>query len=130
MRKLDFILQTILLGTTLLFLGAALLIDKGFLLWIGILQFLIGCEQLLSGLITIANSKHSNAMRTRGIRTYWILVLSYFALLAAFYLCGATDLAFAWFFTAWGIAIYYYVFTIKLAFKEAAERKTFFDVVN
>lgn len=130
MRKLDFALQTILLGITVLVVVAALLIDKGQIFWAGMLQFLIGCEQLLSGLITVVKTKHNNSYRTRGIRIYWLLVLIYFSVLAVLYGSGSDEIAFAWFFSAWGIAVYYYVFTIKLAFGKTVERTTFLDIAN
>jgi hypothetical protein len=130
MRKFDFVLQTVLLVLAAAFLGAGLLVDKGFFIWIGILQFFIGCQQLLSAFATVANNRHGNAWRTRAIRIYWICVAAYFVLLAVLYVARMQDLAITWFFCAWAIAVYYYVFTIRLAFGTPPARKTFLDIVN
>jgi hypothetical protein len=130
MRKFDFALQTVLLGLAAAFLVAGTFIDKGFFIWIGILQFFIGCQQLLSALATAANRTHGNAWRTRAIRAYWISVPAYFIVLGALYFAGLQELAIGWFFSAWAIAVYYYVFTIRLAFGKAPERKTFLDIAN
>ena len=105
-----------------------LLMGKEGIVFIAFLQFFMGAWQLISALVTTANSRHGDAVRTTTIRIYWAAVAGYFLVLAAL---GMTieDLAIIWFFCAWLIAIYYYVLTIRLVFV-IPERKTFLDVAN
>jgi hypothetical protein len=130
MRKFDFALQTLLFGSSIIVLISAFMIEKGYLIWLAVLQFLLGAWQLLSASATVANRKHGNTFRTKNIRIYWLSVMIYFAILGALYVFSSRDAAFIWFPFAWGIAIYYYVITIKLAFGKTQERKTFLDIAN
>ena len=130
MRKLDFIIQTILFGLTLAVAAACVVINKEFMLFGGVTMFLIGAWQLLSGAATVLNTNHTIPFRKNGIRAYWLAVLIYFVVLAALAFVKQEAFLLIWFFVAWIIAIYYYVFTIKLTFWKPDERKTFMDVVN
>ena len=130
MRKLDFAIQTLLLLSALLFLITGLLIDKGLFIMIWLVQFFIGCWQIISAFATSVNSNHGNPIRTKMIRIYWAAVLVYFVILAALLFALPEIIGITWFFTAWLIAIYYYVFTVKLTFGKFEERKTYLDVAN
>ena|SRR6218665_1559040 len=127
MRKFDFAIQTLLFAFALFFGVYGLLYEKGMLMFILLIQFFMGIWQLLSAMATVANTTHGNPARTTQIRLYWLLVAVYFAILGLLYLLS-TGAAFMWFYSAWLIAVYYYVLTIRLTFPQ--QRKTFMDVVN
>lgn len=130
MRKLDFIVQTMLLGLAALAILSGIVIDKGFFVWVMFVQFFTGIWQLLSALLTVADNSHGSAYRTKTIRSYWLMVAIYFVVLALLSLLTTNLFAMIWFSLAWLIAVYYYVFTINLAFKRITERKTFMDIVS
>lgn len=130
MRKIDFSIQTILLTAAVLSGIAAMVAEAGYAIFGAMAMFLIGVWQLLSAAATSTNRAHGNQYRTNSIRLYWILVAVYFVVLAVFWFSRMEQVATIWFFTAWGIAIYYYVFTIRLAFMHTGEKKTFMDIGN
>lgn len=130
MRKLDFAIQTVLLGLAVAFLVSGVIFDKGFFILIGMAQFFLGCQQLLSAIVTTFNSKGQDAYRRKNTRLYWILVAVYFTVLAVLYFTCSELIGLIWFCSAWGIAIYYYVFTIQLAFGRNEERRSFLDIAN
>jgi hypothetical protein len=130
MKKIDFIIQTLLLFFALMFLVFALIIDNGFFIMILITQFFVGCWQLISAFLTSLDRRHGNPERTKAIRIFWIGVLIYFVVLGILFNGLQEMIWVVWFFTAWLIAIYYYVFTIKLTFGKFAERRTFLDIAN
>ena len=113
MRTFDFIIQTMLLSAALFVLS----LGKEAIIWIGILQFFIGCWQVISGIATAFSFSQLNDYGKKNIKLYWILVLVYFLGLGILYLTKNSYIWGTWFFLAWGIAIYYYVFTIKLVFQ-------------
>jgi hypothetical protein len=129
MRKLDLIIQSLLLLPALAFVPAIVMIDKGFLVWILILQFFLGIVQVLSALITTMNTENASAFRKRAIRIYWLLVLVYCIIISVLLLAKMETVAMIWFFSAWGIAIYYYVFTWRMV-TGTTQRKRFLDVLN
>ena len=99
---------------TLLFLEAdwstSIWEDLGFILLI--LQFFVGVVELLIALIlTIIAGANKKPMR--GLLIYWVLVFIYFLVLAILTVLirensGLPEsVAIAWFFSAWGIAIYF-----------------------
>jgi hypothetical protein len=129
MRKFDFGAQTLLLGFALLSLLLGLTARKEYFAFFLCAQFITGAWQLLSAFITAMKKDHGNGYRTKSIRIYWMLVVFYFGILALLFVFGVNTIAMVWFFSAWLIAIYYYVFTIRLLFVKTA-RKTFLDVAN
>jgi len=133
MRKFDFAIQTTLMSAALALGVTALLYGSEYLVFLLVVQFLMGVWQLLSAFATTANRNHGNEIRTKIIRIYWMLVVAYFAVLILLYSTADKDAAWQstaiWLHMAWLIAIYYYAFTIRLAFG-VPRRKTFFDVVN
>lgn len=128
MRKFDFIVQTLLLGLTLLFAISAVIVDNGIFIMIWFMQFFVGCWQLLSAIITSVNANHGDQERTKMIRAYWLAVVIYFVVLAALCVTKIEIAMLIWFSLAWIIAVYYYVITIKLTFRK--NRKTYLDVAN
>ena len=127
MRKFDFAIQTTLFASALLFAFCGIIYEKGIFMFIMLVQFFMGIWQLLSAMATVANSTHGNPWRTKRIRMYWLMVAVYFGVLGL--LCLVTrEAGIFWFYSAWLIAIYYYVLTIRLTFPQ--QRKTFMDVVN
>ena len=130
MRKFDFAIQTFLIGGAALLLLAGLIQDRGYFIFIWILQFLTGVWQLLSATATSSNTIHGNPERTKMIRIYWGWVAGYFIILALLYVFSIYQMiTLVWFFSAWLIAGYYYIFTIRLAFMNPV-RKTFLDVAG
>jgi hypothetical protein len=130
MRKFDFGIQTLLLSAAILLAVSALLIDKGVFILIWVVQFFMGCWQLISAIITSVDNNHGNDARTKTVRFYWLVVLIYFVAFIPLYILGVELIACIWFFSAWIIAIYYYIFTIKFAFGKYQERKTYLDIAN
>lgn len=127
MRILDFTGQTLMLAAALL----CLTFGKEGLVFIAFVQFFMGSWQVLSAIITSFRRNHGDAQRTLMIRIYWIAVLFYFLGLAllGFVIDEQKELFYGWFLSAWMIAIYYYVITIRIAFLHR-ERKTFLDIAN
>lgn len=84
---------------------------EGLVIIIMLLQFFVGIAELVTALI-ITGIALAQKKPMRGLRIYWLLVLIYFIGLAVFgFLASAfrefpEEIAFAWFFLAWGIAIY------------------------
>jgi fatty acid desaturase len=111
-------------------LAIGVVADRGFFILLWLVQFLIGCWQLLSAVLTTLDIGHGNRERTRMIRIYWMAVAIYFVVLAAVFFMLPEIVGITWFFTAWLIAVYYYVFTIKLIFGKSQVRETFLDVAN
>ncbi|MGZ4035355.1 MAG: hypothetical protein ACXVP4_10865 [Bacteroidia bacterium] len=130
MKKFDFAIQTLLLTVAVVSAIGVLLVDEGFLVLTLFVQFLTGCWQLISAFAAAANNNHGNIHRTKAIRIFWIAVIIYFVVLALLFYVGIEILMISWFFSAWLIAIYYYVFTIKLVFGKYKERKTYLDIAN
>ena len=130
MKKFDFAIQTLLLTAAISSFIADLLVDKGFFVLTLFVQFLMGCWQLISAFAEAANNNHGNIQRTNEIRIFWIAVIIYFVVLTLLFFVRAEILMISWFFSAWLIAIYYYVFTIKLVFGKYKERKTYLDIAN
>lgn len=127
MRKFDFAIQTLLFAFALLSGIYALLYEKGMFIFILLVQFFMGIWQLLSAMATVANTTHGNPRRTKHIRMYWLMVAVYFGVLGLLFLITGHAAIF-WLHSAWLIAIYYYVLTIRLTFPQ--QRKTFMDAVN
>jgi hypothetical protein len=124
MRIFDFIGQTFLflIGLFCLALGHEALV------FIGFLQFFVGIWQLISAIATTANLRHGDPQRSLLIRVYWIAVGIYFVILAALGML-VKELALVWFFSAWLIAIYYYILIIRITFL-SPKRTGFMDVME
>ncbi|TND10656.1 MAG: hypothetical protein FD123_298 [Bacteroidetes bacterium] len=89
-------------------------------------MFFIGLLQLTTALVTTILWRKEANRTAVNIRTYWIMVIVYFAGLAVLYAAhsaGFIDeiITGIWFFSAWIIAIYYYLLTLRMAF---AKEKT------
>lgn len=84
--------------------------DLGFLLLI--LQFFVGVVELLIAVILTIIAV-TGKKPTRGLAIYWVLVFIYFLVLAVLVFLSREnvdvpeELAIGWFFSAWGIAIYF-----------------------
>jgi hypothetical protein len=124
MRIFDLIIQTLLFLLSML----ALAFGKEGYVWILIFQFFMGCWQLLSALICSVRPK-TETIKKRMI-IYWSLVLGYFIVLGLLAASGMNEMSIIWFFSAWGIAVYYYVFTFQLVINKENSKKSFLDVVN
>src|ERR1044071_285420 len=103
MRQFDFIIQAIMLSAALLSLSTG----KEAVIWIMFIQFFMGCWQVLSAIVSSIVKK--SEQRKRQMLIYWLLVLGYFLVLGFLYVMDQKDFAFGWFFSAWGIAVYYMV---------------------
>ena len=128
MRTFDFIIQTMLLSAAVFVLFAG----REAIIWIGIIQFFVGCWQVISGIANAIAHGSLNDYGKRNIKIYWLLVLFYFLGLGLTYITKLSYVWGTWFFLAWGLAIYYYVFTIKLAFpsNKGGDKKSFLDIAN
>ena len=124
MRIFDFIGQTFMFLLALLCL---LMGEEGFV-FIGLLQFFVGVWQIISAIATTAQTKHGDPIRTLLIRIYWVAVAVYFFVLAALGV-AIKDAAIIWFFSAWLIAIFYYIIVIRIAFV-SKPKKSFLDIAN
>lgn len=84
--------------------------DLGFLLLI--LQFFVGVVELLIAVILTIIAV-TGKKPTRGLAIYWVLVFIYFLVLAVLTFLTREnvdvpeELTIGWFFSAWGIAIYF-----------------------
>lgn len=126
MRIFDFIVQTILIAVALL----SLCTGHDILIWVAIVQFLIGSWQLLSAIITSIKYRSDSGFRKNTIKLYWLLVVIYFAGLGILYVMEEKEIIYVWFYAAWLIALYYYAATIKMLSDNNKDKKTFLDVVN
>jgi hypothetical protein len=124
MRILDFIIQTLLLFAALF----ALAFGKEGVIAITFIQFFVGSWQLLSAIITVSLKDHGNPYRRKTIRLYWLLVLIYFVVLALVAITQIEFLIGIWFFSAWILAIYYYIFTIRLTFINDKEKTSMWQI--
>ncbi len=76
-----------------------------------LLQFFVGLVELVFALVLTVTAL-TNKKNMRGLSIYWILVFVYFLGLGIFgalsqaYREFPEEIGFAWFFLAWGIAIY------------------------
>lgn len=125
MRIFDFSIQSILLLGAI---GSAVMGKEG-LVFIALIQFAMGCWQLISAIV---NTIHRDTeFKKKMMMVYWIAVAGYFVGLAFFgLLIQEETLLFAWFFSAWLIAIFYYFFTIRTAFYKDNEHRSFLDIAN
>ncbi|HEY0029521.1 MAG TPA: hypothetical protein VGC65_02090 [Bacteroidia bacterium] len=126
MRLLDFTGQTLMLAAALF----SLAFGKEGVILIAFVQFFMGVWQLLSAIIYSVREKRKGSQRVFLIRIFWLSVLVYFlglTLLGLF--MKENGIIYFWFFSAWIIAVYYYVITIHVTFKDP-ERKTFLDIAN
>jgi hypothetical protein len=107
MRKLDFILQTAGLTGAMI----ALVSGKQAYFFILIIQFVLGCEQLISAVIRGFVNSPIPVKAKRKLRMYWYAVIIYFVGLALISMLNQELLLQVWFLSAWAIAIYYYTIT-------------------
>jgi hypothetical protein len=84
---------------------------EGLVIIILLLQFFVGIVELVIALVLTVIAL-TNKKNMRGLSIYWILVFVYFLGLGVFgalsqaYREFPEEIGFAWFFLAWGIAIY------------------------
>jgi hypothetical protein len=124
MRIFDFIIQSLLLLAALVSVS----LGKEGLVWLAFMQFFMGIWQLISA---IANSFYrTTAFRKKMMLIYWLSVLGYFLVMGGIALFDQEAILATWFFMAWGIAIFYYIYTIRLAFIKEDEKHSFLDIVN
>lgn len=84
---------------------------EGLVIILLLLQFFVGLAELVTALI-ITGIALAQKKPMRGLRIYWLLVLIYVIGLAVFGFLAETfrefpeEIAYGWFFLAWGIAFY------------------------
>jgi hypothetical protein len=128
MRILDICVQSLLIGLAAVSL---LSVDGGFIL-VAFVQFFIGVWQLLSAIISTSKMKQYPELIRKRLKIYWLLVAVYFLVALVLYVLAPMDKSlgfFAWFFSAWGIAIYYFILTIAMLRKKG-EKNSYLDVMN
>jgi hypothetical protein len=124
MRIFDFIVQSIFLAAALF----SIALGKEWFIWLALVQFFIGIWQLISAIV---NSFHrTTAFRKQMMLIYWCAVLFYVVGLGLISIFNTEMILGAWFFSAWFIAIFYYIYTLRLAFVKEDEKRTFLDVAN
>jgi hypothetical protein len=125
MKIVDVIIQSILM---LAALASLPMMGREALVWIAFIQFFLGAWQLLSAII---HSFHRDTQQKKTmLGIYWIAVAAYFVVLGLIALFDRDLLLAVWFFCAWIIAVYYYVFCFRLVLYRGNEKRSFLDVAN
>lgn len=129
MKKIDFIIQLIMFVFAACFVLAGI-VHLSFFILLAYLQFFVGSWQLISAVVTTATANRLEKQHQHALRKYWILVVIYFVGFVA--LIGINkihNIVFVlWFFSAWAIAVYYFLITKKLA--QQHKHKTFLEILN
>lgn len=133
MKLTNIITQSILLGVSLITIFLAIINNPSYdggikwkevLIWTALVQFFVGLYQLINAIIVTIRKMAKKQMNDY-LKVYWLAVLSYFVIggLLAFLFEEVThgsiphnksERVYAyWFVSAWFIAIYYFVITIK-----------------
>lgn len=133
MKLTNIITQSILLGVSLITIFLAIINNPSYdggikwkevLIWTALVQFFVGLYQLINALIVTIRKMAKKQMNDY-LKVYWLAVLSYFVIggLLAFLFeevahgsisHNKSERVYAyWFVSAWFIAIYYFVITIK-----------------
>lgn len=114
-HKVDFYLQLILL----ILAGVSIIATPfGGLIFLFLLQFFVGCWQLLSATISAASHWKSDTGRLN-IRYYWLGVAVWMAVMAVVLLLEKERsdvvgvIGFCWLVASWGLAVYYFMITRK-----------------
>jgi hypothetical protein len=124
MRIFDFIIQSLLLISALFSIS----MGKDGLIWLAFMQFFMGIWQLISAIV---NSFHrTTAFRKKMMLIYWLSVLGYFVIMGGIAIFDQEVILATWFFLAWAIAIFYYIYTVRLAFIKEDEKHSFLDIAN
>lgn len=133
MKLTNIITQGILLGVSLITIFLAIINNPSYeggvkwkevLIWTALVQFFVGLYQLINAIVVTIRRIAKKQMNDY-LKIYWLAVLSYFVIggLLAFLFeevahgsipNNKTERIYAyWFVSAWFIAIYYFVITIK-----------------
>ncbi len=126
MRKVDFAVQTLLFAAAICSLAA---FGKEGPIVVALAQFFMGVWQLISAGITTAKINGDTDRRTIML-IYWASVILYASGFLGLYFIDKEEFFIGWFFGAWLIAIYYYIYTCKLAFGIEPKKKSFLEIVN
>ncbi|TND10655.1 MAG: hypothetical protein FD123_297 [Bacteroidetes bacterium] len=125
-RIVDLCLQGLIL---VIAMGCAAVIGKNDdkLIYVALLQIPMGILQLISAIVTSAASWK---IAKEFMLVYWIWVGVYFFGLGLFAILDMEDVNVAWFFSAWCIAIYYFVAGILIGRREArkAEQQQYWQM--
>jgi hypothetical protein len=124
MRIFDVILQGILLLVGII---SATQGTNG-LIFLLLAQAAIGALQVLSAIVNTIFIRRLSPSNQRLIIVYWAAVVVYFVAGTLVYQIKTTEVMFTWLFTAWLIAIYYFIVCIRSLRQE--RRKTFLDIMN
>lgn len=130
MRKVDLRYQVLFFGLAAMCLLGGILLHEGFFGLIPVFQFCIGLQQLASAFITSDRKKYYSSFHTKGTRIFWAAVLVYFLVLTIFIAFCEIRIIVTWFYTAWFIAVYYYIFTLKLVYGQDCIHNFFRKNVN
>ncbi|MDQ3049156.1 MAG: hypothetical protein M3R27_16545 [Bacteroidota bacterium] len=125
MRKVDFIGQTVLFAAAIISL---LVFGNEGPLVVALVQFFVGGWQIISAIITSATI-NGDKILSRIMLFYWGFVVLYAIGFLGMLFTVERQIFIFWFFSAWFIAIYYYVFTCKWAFTPMV-KKSFLDIAN
>lgn len=133
MKLANVITQSILLGVSLITIFLAILNNPAYeggvkwkevLIWTALVQFFVGLYQLINAIIVTIRKAVKKELSDY-LKVYWMAVLIYTvvgvmlgvlfeSVLKGSYSHTNSDRIYAyWFVSAWAIAIYYYVITIK-----------------
>jgi len=133
MKLTNIITQGILLGVSLITIFLAIINNPSYdggikwkevLIWTALVQFFVGLYQLINAIIVTIRKLAKKQMNDY-LKIYWLAVLSYFVIggLLAFLFeevahgsipnNKAERIYAYWFVSAWGIAIFYFVITVK-----------------
>jgi len=133
MKSPNIITQGILLGVSFITIFLAIINNPSYeggikwkevLIWTALVQFFVGLYQLINAIIVTIRKLAKKQMNDY-LKIYWLAVLSYFVIggLLAFLIeevahgsipnNKAERIYAYWFVSAWGIAIFYFVITIK-----------------
>lgn len=118
LRIIDLVLQGIILLIALI--GAVAGESEGRLIWVALAQFPMGIFQLISAIVTsVKGWRRSKDF----MAVYWIWVGIYFLGLGFFAVIDKEDVTLAWFFSAWAIALYYFIAGFIIGRREAIDKQ-------
>jgi hypothetical protein len=127
MRKFDLVIQSILMMAAI---GACL--SEAVLILLSLIQLLMGIWQLISATASSFRMKNYSTRIHKLILLYWAAVIMYGLVGVLTYASVASEQEplLTWFFSAWIIAIYYFVITIMRLREKEKIRQTFLDLMN
>lgn len=144
MKLTNIITQGVLLGVSLITVFLAIINNPSYeggvrwkevLIWTALVQFFVGLYQLINAIIVTIRKMAKKQMNDY-LKIYWLAVLSYFVIggLLVFLFEEVAQGSIShqkseriysyWFVSAWFIAIYYFVITIKDWLDHKAQQST------